>query len=65
MFRVNGQLVPKTQWKQKDGQTDGTDGRTEAIALPAALLWSVKIPELLSCGKLFQQCRLYVYSFVR
>ena len=24
-FKVNGQLVPKIEWKQTDGQTDGGD----------------------------------------
>ena len=33
-FKVNGQSVPKIEWKQ-------TDGRTEAIALAAALMRSV------------------------
>ena len=35
-FKVNSQLVPKIEWKQ-------TDGWTEVIALPAALMQSVMI----------------------
>ena len=37
-FKLNGQSVPKMEWKQTDGQTDG---RTEAIALPPTLMRSV------------------------
>jgi len=40
MFKVNGQSAARIEWKQTDGRTDG---RTEAIALPAALMRSVKI----------------------
>jgi len=36
-FKVSSQLVPKIQWKQ-------TDSRTEVIALPAALMRSLKLP---------------------
>ena len=39
-FKVNDQSVTKIEWKQTDGQTDR---RTEAIALPAALMRSVTI----------------------
>ena len=39
-FKVNGQWVPKIQWKQTDGQTDG---QTEASALPPVLMQLVKI----------------------
>ena len=43
-FKVNGQLVPKIEWKQADGRTDKrTDKWTEAIALPPSLMQSVKI----------------------
>ena len=34
--QVNGQLVPKTEWRQ-------TDGRAEAIALPSSLIRLVTI----------------------
>ena len=34
LFEVNGQSVQKIEWKQ-------TDGQTEAIALPAALMRSL------------------------
>ena len=36
----NGQSVPKIQWKQTDGRTDG---RTEAIALTVASMRSAKM----------------------
>ena len=39
-FKVSGQLVPKTEWKQTNGRTDGW---TEVIALPTALMQSIKI----------------------
>ena len=44
-FKANSQLVPKIEWKQPDGRSDGrTDTRqTEAIALPPSLMRSVKI----------------------
>jgi len=34
-FKVNGQSVPKIEWKQTDARTDG---RTEAITLPRSLM---------------------------
>ena len=37
-FKVNGQSVPKIEWKQTDGQTDG---QTEASALPPTVMRSV------------------------
>ena len=37
-FMVNGQSVPKIEWKQTDGPTDG---RTEAIALLSSIMRSV------------------------
>jgi len=36
-FMVNGQMVPKTKWKQTDGQTDG---QIEAIELLPLLMQS-------------------------
>ena len=39
-FNVNGQSVPKIEWKQ-------AVGRTEAITLPHSLMRSVKIPKSL------------------
>ena len=46
IFKVNGQSVPKIEWKQTNGRTDGqTDsqknGLKEAIVLLAALMRSV------------------------
>ena len=38
-FKVNGQSVQKTEWKQSD---DRANRRTEAIALPHSLMQSVK-----------------------
>ena len=38
MFKVNGQSVPKIDWKQTDAQTDG---QTEAIAFPPSIMRSV------------------------
>ena len=46
-FKINGQLVPKIQWKQTDGQTDG---RADAIALPAALMRSMNIRLTVTCS---------------
>ena len=46
-FKVNGQSVPKLEWKQTAGRTDR---RTEAIALPPTLMRSVNVA-------LFRQCR--------
>ena len=40
-FKVIGQSVPKTEWKQTEGQMDErTDGRTEMSALPPTLMRS-------------------------
>ena len=45
-FKINGQSVPKTEWKQ-------TDGRTEVTALPPTLMRSVMMqfdrPHSTSC----------------
>ena len=51
-FKVNGQSVPKIDWKQTDRQTDK---RTEAIALSAAEMRSVIIrPASYSFNKIFR-----------
>ena len=37
-FKVNGQLVPKIEWKQTDGRTDGrTDGGDRITSLANAV----------------------------
>ena len=51
-FKVNGQLVPKIEWKQTDGETGGLTEATVGL-LPAALTRSV---ETATCS------RISVYS---
>ena len=35
MFKVNGQSVPKIEWKQTDGQTNGWTDRGDCITFYA------------------------------
>jgi len=57
-FKVNGQSVPKVEWKQTDGWTDG---QTEAIALRAALMRSVIISRIFEIKlKLFCQKQIII-----
>ena len=49
-FKVNGLSVPKIQWKQMDGQTDG---RSEVSALPPMLMRSVIRPNSYNTAHIF------------
>ena len=68
-FKVNGESVPKIEWKETDGQTDG---RTEASALPPTLMRSVKMPcadgiivsAIISVDKTIYTTCCYLYMFL-
>ena len=61
LFKVNGQSVPKTEWKQTNGLTDGGECMT---ALPPTLMLSVISREGTGCKQVSDTFVVMEYRLV-